>query len=583
MVSLRRPALIASLCVLAVGAALLPGCAADDGAGGGGPAGERIGQIQADLTKAERMARYAQIRDAAATRGIPNNAYMLAGIAYAETNLAHCWSEATWACQGPNSSDCGGGPVIAGASDGPCSAMQGGLGMFQFDAGTFTDTLNKYGADVLTVAGNVSHAIDYVVNMVKISAYTTNAETDAKALAWVNSFDVNNGTLRDEWIKTVTHYYNGCLPSYSCWSARYKHYDDSLQAVIDDTGLPFWQSAGQGPDWKATFVSQSFPFASQPFLLHPGETSDGYIEMKNEGKATWKPGEVFLGTTQPRDADSPLAAPGWVSGHRAATIDKEVAPGDTGRFNFTVKAPATLGDFDQFFGLVRESVAWFSDGGQGGPPDNQIEIKVTVEAAPCPAGVGATWVCQGSDRVSCDPATGAVSQETCPSGCQDAPGGPQCAPGGAGGSGAGGAGQGGSSQGGSSQGGTSQGGSTGSGSSGKGGSGGKASGGSSQGGNPGTGGKSSGSAGGSGATSAAGGAGQGAGGKNSAGTGVAGGAGGSADGESEAVVQSNSESESGCRAAGPRPGNRQAAWWIGLALAGIVSRRSAPRSPKRRA
>jgi hypothetical protein len=567
MLSLRRLALIASWCVLAAGPALLPGCAADDGAGGGGLGGERIGQIQAELTKAERMARYTQIRDAAATRGIPNNAYLLAGIAYAETNLAHCWSEATWACQGPNSSDCGGGPVIAGASDGPCSAMQGGLGMFQFDAGTFTDTLNKYGPDVLTVAGNVSHAIDYVVNMVKISTFTTNADTDAKALAWVNNFDINNGTLRDEWIKTVTQYYNGCKPSYSCWSTRYQHYNDSLQAVIDDTGLPFWQSAGQGPDWKATFVGQSFPFASQPFVLHPGETSDGYIELKNEGQATWKPGEVFLGTTQPRDADSPLAAPGWVSGHRAATIDQEVAPGATGRFNFTVKAPAQPGDFDQFFGVVRESVAWFSDGGQGGPPDNQLEIKVTVQAAPCPAGIGATWVCQGSDRVSCDPATGAVSQEPCASGCQDSPGGAQCAPSGAGGSGAAGAGQGGSSQGGS----------TGSGSGGKGGSGGKASGGTSQGGNPGSGGKSSGGASGSDATSAAGGSNQGAGGKNSAGIGVAA---GSAGGEPEVVLQSNSESEGGCSAASSRPGNGQSAWLFGLALAGIISRRS-PRSPRR--
>ena len=112
--------------------------------------------------------------------------------------------------------------------------------MFQFDAGTFTDTLNLYGNDVLTVAGNTSHALDYVTNMVKISAYTTNAETDAKALQWIVDFDVNNGTLRDQWIKTVTHYYNGCKPGWSCWNQRYAHYDDSLQTVIDETGLDFW-------------------------------------------------------------------------------------------------------------------------------------------------------------------------------------------------------------------------------------------------------------------------------------------------------------------------------------------------------
>lgn len=212
------------------------------GCGGDGsvPGTESVRGVEAELTQAERMARYAQIRDAAGARGIDHTGYLLAGIAYAETGLAHCWSEATWACQGPNSPDCGGGPVIAGAADGPCSAQQGGLGMFQFDAGTFTDTLNKYGQDVLTVAGNTSHALDYAINMVKISDYTTNAETDAKALQWIIDFDINNATLRDQWIKTVTHYYNGCAPSYSCWSQRYAHYNDSLQTVIDETGLDFW-------------------------------------------------------------------------------------------------------------------------------------------------------------------------------------------------------------------------------------------------------------------------------------------------------------------------------------------------------
>ena len=214
-----------------------PACSSD---GGGTLPEEALGSITTELTQAQRMARYAKMRDAAAARGIDHTGYLLAGIAYAETGLAHCWSEATWACQGPNSPDCGGGPVIAGASDGPCSAQQGGLGMFQFDAGTFTDTLNKYGSDVLTVAGNTSHAIDYAINMVKISAYTTNAETDAKALQWIVNFDIHNGTQRDQWIKTVTHYYNGCAPSYSCWSQRYAHYNSSLQSVIDESGLGFW-------------------------------------------------------------------------------------------------------------------------------------------------------------------------------------------------------------------------------------------------------------------------------------------------------------------------------------------------------
>src|SRR5216110_441177 len=74
-----------------------------------------------NLTSAQRRARAELIRDTAAAKGM-TNAALLAGIGEVETNFAHCWSEATWACQGPASATCGGGPVIAGASDGPCSA-----------------------------------------------------------------------------------------------------------------------------------------------------------------------------------------------------------------------------------------------------------------------------------------------------------------------------------------------------------------------------------------------------------------------------------------------------------------------------
>ncbi len=188
--------------------------------------------------------RYAVIRDSVAARGM-RNGYLWAGIANTETNLAQCWSEATWACQGPSSPDCGGGPVIAGASDGPCSAQQGGLGMFQFDAGTFSDTLKVYGASVLTVDGQIGHAINYVTNMVKISAYTTNAETDAKAREWLDTFDPNNTVQRDQWIKTVLRYYNGCQPGWSCWQPRYKTYSDGFWAAINEPGgLGFWAAAG---------------------------------------------------------------------------------------------------------------------------------------------------------------------------------------------------------------------------------------------------------------------------------------------------------------------------------------------------
>ena len=134
------------------------------------------------------------------------------------------------------------------------------------------------------------------------------------------------------------------------------------------------------PRFRAEYVSQSFPLASMPFELRPGEESMGYLELRNTGSETWRPGETFLGTTEPRDSASPLAGPDWGSPGRAATIDRVVPPGMTGRFTFTVRAPLTPGDYPQYFGVVQELVSWFGD--DGGPIDRWIQVRVTVVEGP---------------------------------------------------------------------------------------------------------------------------------------------------------------------------------------------------------
>jgi LGFP repeat-containing protein len=290
-----------------------------------------------------RTARYTVIRNSAAARGI-RNAYLFAGIANTETNLAQCWSEATWACQGPSSPDCGGGPVIAGAADGPCSAQQGGLGMFQFDAGTFGDTLRVYGSSVLTVDGQIGSAIAYVTNMVKISAYTTNAETDAKALAWINNFDPNNATLRDQWIKTVLRYYNGCQPTWSCWSPRYQTYTDGYNLAIDEPGgLGFWAATGTSCngspvtvgriDEKYRALGGCSSFLGAPTTPELG-TPDGigrYSVFQN-GSIYWSPSTgAFEVHGLVRDRWAQL---GWEAGFVGYPLtDETPTPDGAGRYN----------------------------------------------------------------------------------------------------------------------------------------------------------------------------------------------------------------------------------------------------------
>lgn len=214
------------------------------------------------LTSSQRRIRAAQIRDSAARRDV-RAGWALAGIADAETQMSHCLSELSWACPGPNSADCGGGPVVAGAGDGPCSLRQGGLGMFQFDAGTFEDTLRREGSRVLSVDGNVEAAIDFVVQMVIDSAYISAVSTRAEAIAWLNAVRVENSRF-DPWIRTVTHYYNGCAPSFPCFSQRYAHYRDNAVGVWNEMGgTAFWFDGATTPATPA-FAAIEVYWSRQP-------------------------------------------------------------------------------------------------------------------------------------------------------------------------------------------------------------------------------------------------------------------------------------------------------------------------------
>ncbi|CAN5922707.1 hypothetical protein BH11GEM2_BH11GEM2_36910 [soil metagenome] len=189
------------------------------------------------LTSSQRRARAELIRDTAASAGMANAA-LLAGIGEVETNFAHCWSEATWACQGPSSSSCGGGPVIAGASDGACSLQQGGLGMFQFDAGTFSQTLAAYGPGIVTMQGNVNAVIPFLVTRAIQSVDGVN--TAAEALAWMNSIKIQNGDPQyEDWLYFVAWRYNGCK---GC-TTQINKYRNGTNKLRDEFGSSFWTIA----------------------------------------------------------------------------------------------------------------------------------------------------------------------------------------------------------------------------------------------------------------------------------------------------------------------------------------------------
>jgi hypothetical protein len=206
---------------------------------------ESVEETESNLSTAARRERLTHVRDVARKRGL-TNPVLVAGIANAETRLSHCWSELTWACKGPWSADCN-GPVAAGASDGACWERQGGLGMFQFDAGDYDDTIAREGSRVLSVDGNIDAAIDFIVAMVRDTSLVGGVSTDAQAIAWMNGATVGSSRY-DTWLRVVVTHYNGCRQGQcSIFWDRYDSYDTATREVLSEVGASFFTQDATKP------------------------------------------------------------------------------------------------------------------------------------------------------------------------------------------------------------------------------------------------------------------------------------------------------------------------------------------------
>lgn len=230
----------------AVCLALATGCALEV-APPAAPEAPEAEPVYLGLVGAARRPRAALIRDVAAASGLFNGV-LLAGIAQVESGLSHCWSEATWACQGPYSASCN-GPVIAGSADGPCSAQQGGLGMFQFDGGTYAQTLARDGEGILLLEGNIARAVEFIATMVM--RHVPGVDTRAEALAHLNDIPVAaNEPGLQAWAELLACRYNGRCGS----QAQAAKYRDATLALRDELGSDFWSDLPAPPATTTCFT-----------------------------------------------------------------------------------------------------------------------------------------------------------------------------------------------------------------------------------------------------------------------------------------------------------------------------------------
>jgi len=134
------------------------------------------------------------------------------------------------------------------------------------------------------------------------------------------------------------------------------------------TGLLFITMLfGQVGSVKAADYYNKWQSQSEYLNMVAGQTEQVWLEVVNNGTLTWyKNGDhpVHLGTAEPLDRNSQFYDAGsWLTPNRIEMVQDKVAPGETARFAFKIKAPNQNGYFKEYFRLVAEGVTWLNNQG----------------------------------------------------------------------------------------------------------------------------------------------------------------------------------------------------------------------------
>jgi hypothetical protein len=105
------------------------------------------------------------------------------------------------------------------------------------------------------------------------------------------------------------------------------------------------------PADNSSFVSQ---FVPNPMCV--GRTYQVTVIMKNTGGTTWTAAKNYrLGSQNPQDNTN------WSTGRAFLSPAVSIAPGQNANFTFNVVAPASAGNYNFQWRMLREGVAWFGE------------------------------------------------------------------------------------------------------------------------------------------------------------------------------------------------------------------------------
>jgi D-alanyl-D-alanine carboxypeptidase len=263
------------------------------------------------------------------------------------------------------------------------------------------------GIQIAAVPGNSNHETGIAIDVSNHDAYRVALENHG--WRWYGSGDV----VHFDWVGggTVDLRADSVLAFQKLWNAN--HPADAIgedgvwgpmtQSRLEQTdvnGFAAGTTCAAPPpvaEWAAKFHAEGGARA-----LVPRQSAEVWVEFENVGTRTWRPGETNLGTAGPHDRASALASPGWLGPNRPATVEKQTAPGEVGRFTFVVTAPDAPAALSESFALVEESVTWF---GAGGDWTLALDVEPFVDRA---APLAAADAQKAAGALAADAAAGCV-------------------------------------------------------------------------------------------------------------------------------------------------------------------------------
>jgi len=150
-------------------------------------------------------------------------------------------------------------------------------------------------------------------------------------------------------------------------------FDINVNSVMTTNEWDFTTAGGSGgssvPPTPAPTFHAAFQSESAWPTLAPGASTTLTVKFQNTGSATWQKSVAGQQANLGLNGDSLAFASlgmnnGWLSANRlATTVESTVAPGQTGTFTFSVRAPLAPGTYSLPLRPVIDGVTWMEDSG----------------------------------------------------------------------------------------------------------------------------------------------------------------------------------------------------------------------------